>query len=63
MKSEQRARKAIFRRIEALAPEANAEDLQKLAEAHAKTRFGAQGHTVYDYRAFVAKGGDPPGFR
>lgn len=50
MKADRKARRAIRKRITALAPSASAEDLVKLAEAESKLRFGAQGRTIYDHR-------------
>lgn len=50
MKPGAKARKAIRKRIAALAPAADAADLVKLAEAESKLRFGTQGRTIYDQR-------------
>ena len=44
-----KAKRAIHKRIKELAPAASAEDLVKLAEAHSKLKYGAQGRTDYNY--------------
>lgn len=44
-----KAARAIYKRIKEVAPAASAEDLVKLAEAHSKVKFGAQGRTDYNY--------------
>lgn len=50
MKAERRAAKNVYERIADLAPCAGVEELGKLAEAYAKVRWGAQGHTIYDQK-------------
>lgn len=55
MKARKKASKAIYKRIAAVAPSADAEELVKLAEAHSKLKFGAQGRTNYNNRVFREK--------
>lgn len=53
MKARKKAAKAIYKRIAAVAPTADAEQLAKLAEAHAKVKYGTQGRTDYNYNQRV----------